>query len=185
MKKTFFFLFLAFTVIVANAQFINDEEPEYAEDNIPKLRDKLFFGGNLGLTFGQFSYVNISPIVGYKIKPNFSAGVGIIYEYFSDQRYQPYYSTTIFGGKLFAQSVLFDYLILYAENNTLSLECKHFDVVNNYPNDGRFMIQVPWVGAGFYQKAGRGGMYFMILFNLNTSANSPYPAYDYRIGINF
>ncbi len=171
--------------MLSSAQFIDDEEPEYAEEKEPKITDKLFFGGNLGLVFGQYTYVNISPIAGYRINPKFSAGVGLIYEYVSDKRYIPYYETTIFGGKLFAQYILFDYVILYAENNIISLENKYYDVIHNFPEDGRFLLNVPWVGGGIYQSAGKGGMYFMILFNLNNGSNSPYSSYEYRIGFNF
>jgi hypothetical protein len=168
------------------AQFIEDEEPEYASDTLPKLRDKLFFGGNIGLTFGSYTYINVSPIIGYRIFPQLSGGVGVIFEYMKDNRYANYsFETTIYGGKIFLQSVLFKYLILYVEDNILSLERKYYDAVHNYPNDGRFTLNVPWIGGGFYQKAGRGGMYFMILFNLNNSSNSPYSSYEYRIGFNF
>jgi len=186
MIRFFFILLFVVSSQMLSAQFISDEEPEYAKDTIPSFRDKLFFGGNLGLTFGSYTYINISPIVGYRIHPNFSAGIGGIYEYVKDNRFtNQTYETTLFGGKIFAQSVVFDYVILYAEDNILSLERRYYDVVHNYPEDGRFILNVPWVGGGLYQKTGRGGMYFMILFNLAQSANSPYSDYEYRIGINF
>ena len=186
MKKYIIFIFILFYALLSSAQFIDDEEPEYASrDTTPKFADKLVFGGNISLMFGQYTYVNISPIVGYRITDEFTAGLGVIYEYVNDQTYKPSYETTIFGGKLFAQYVVFDYVILYAEDNILSLERKYYDVVHNYPNDGRFTLNVPWVGGGIYQKTGKGGLYFMILFNLNTERNSPYPNYDYRLGFNF
>jgi len=186
MKQFFLLVFILTTVFSASAQFIDDEEPEYASDTIPKFTDKLFFGGNVGLMFGSYTYVNISPIVGYHVHPSLSVGIGAIYEYIKDDRYLNYeFETTIWGGKLFAQTVVFDFLILYAENNLLSLESQYYDAKNNYPETGRFFLNVPWAGGGFYQKAGRGGMYFMVLFNLNNSMNSPYSDYEFRIGINF
>ena len=186
MIKYWVFVILLSFSYVASAQFIDDEEPEYAEKKeVPKFTDHLFFGGNLGLVFGSYTYINISPIIGYKITDDFSAGTGFIYEYVRDTRYRPYYETTIYGGKFFTQYVLFDYVILYAEDNILSLESKYYDVIHNYPDDGRFVLNVPWVGGGIYQKAGKGGMYFMILFNLNSGPNSPYSTYEYRLGFNF
>jgi len=184
-KKNILLLFLVLISLLSSAQFIDDEEPEYAKKDTLNFKNRLIFGGNLGIVFGSYTYINISPIIGYKLKPEFAAGIGLIYEYVSDKRYRPYYETTIFGGKLFAQYVLFDYVILYAENNTLSLERKYYDRVHNYPETGRFMLNVPWIGGGIYQKSGRGGMYFMILFNLNNSTNSPYSTYEYRMGFNF
>jgi len=186
MKQFFLIIFFITIGLTSTAQFIADEEPEYATDTIPKFTDKLFFGGNLGLMFGSYTYVNISPIVGYRVKPHLSVGTGAIYEYIKDNRYLNYeFETTIWGGKLFAQTIVLDFLILYAENNFLSLERRYYDAKNNYPETGRFFLNVPWVGGGFYQGTSNGGMYFMVLFNLNTSMNSPYSNYEFRIGINF
>jgi hypothetical protein len=166
------------------SQFIGDEEPEYAEDETQTEEKKLFFGGNLGLLFGSYTYINLSPSVGYRVHPKLSTGAGIVFEYVNDKTTSYPYETAIYGGKVFAQSVLFDHLILYAEDNFLSLEKKYYDAVNHYPETGRFMVQVPWVGGGIYNKMGNGGVYAMILFNLNRTANSPYPPYEFRIGFN-
>jgi len=186
MKRYLFLLSLLFISLISSAQFIDDEEPEYAEEKeVPKFTDNLFFGGNIGLVFGSYTYINLSPIIGYRITDKFSAGTGFIYEYVKDNRYIPTYETTIYGGKFFAQYVLFDYVILYAEDNIISLEKKYYDVIHNFPSNGRFVLNVPWIGGGIYQQAGKGGMYFMILFNLNNSTNSPYSSYEYRLGFNF
>jgi hypothetical protein len=183
-KKLIFFTLIVIG-ISAQAQFIDDEEPEYAQDSVPSLRDKLFFGGNFGLMFGTFTYVNLSPTVGYRIKPNLSAGVGILYEYWQDNTTGRSFSTQIYGGKVFTQAILIDFLILYGEANMISLEKKYFDFQHNYPESGRFTLVEPWLGGGFYSKMGNGGVYFMMLFNLNHSSNSPYAPYEYRIGFNF
>ena len=187
MKKIFLLIGIAFA-LTSSAQFIEEESSgnQRRASNEPKFTDNLFFGGNLGLVFGSYTAVNISPIVGYKVVPEFSFGVGAIYEYYSDQRMQGYeFTTTIYGGKIFAQSVLFEKVILYFENNVLSLEKKHFDYDNQYPDDGRFLINIPWIGGGIYQDFGNGGVFFMILFNLNKNRNAPYPDYEFRIGVNF
>jgi len=187
MKKTLLFLVAIVLVLTSSAQFIEEEAStsKKAPSNEPKFTDKLFFGGDLGLMFGSYTYVNISPIVGYRISPEFSAGIGAVYEYHSDNRVKGYkYSTSIYGGKLFAQYVLFDKVILYAENNLISLESRYFDLANNYPKEGRFLLDVPWIGGGLYQSMGNGGMYFLMLFNLNTGVNSPYAPYEFRIGFN-
>lgn len=186
MKALIFLASLLFITVTSSAQFIEEDETSSSNDSEAKFSDKLFFGGNLGFVFGNYTYINISPIIGYKITKELSAGTGIIYEYFSDKRIPGYYyQTSIYGGKVFAQSVLFERVILYAENNFLSLERQYFDYSNSYPKDGRFMINVPWIGGGLYQEYSNGGLYFMLLFNLNSSSNSPYPAYEYRMGINF
>ncbi len=45
-------------------------------------KSKLFVGGNLGLAFGTYTIVNVSPLVGYRFSELFAAGVGINYNYY-------------------------------------------------------------------------------------------------------
>jgi hypothetical protein len=42
-------------------------------------KSKLFVGGALGLAFGTYTIVNVSPLVGYHFTPVFAAGAGINY----------------------------------------------------------------------------------------------------------
>jgi|SRR5450432_1720908 len=65
-------------------------------------KSKLFFGGTLGLAFGSYTIVNVSPQVGYRFSPIFAAGVGLNYSYYgySDGYYkydQSYAGMSIFG----------------------------------------------------------------------------------------
>jgi hypothetical protein len=45
-------------------------------------KSKLFVGGNLGLAFGTYTIINVSPLVGYHFSPLFAAGAGINYSYY-------------------------------------------------------------------------------------------------------
>ena len=44
------------------------------EDGPPPLRERLYFGGNFGLSFGNITSVIVSPLAGYHITPRLSAG---------------------------------------------------------------------------------------------------------------
>lgn len=46
-------------------------------------KNKLFFGGNFGLSFGDYTIVNISPQLGYRFNRYIAAGVGINGQYYS------------------------------------------------------------------------------------------------------
>ena len=46
---------------------------------------RFFFGGDFWLSFGTNAYINVSPMVGYRITERFSAGVGPIYIYEMDK----------------------------------------------------------------------------------------------------
>jgi hypothetical protein len=65
-------------------------------------KSKLFVGGTLGLAFGTYTIVNISPQVGYRFSPLFAAGVGVNYSYYgySDGYWnykQSYVGMSVFG----------------------------------------------------------------------------------------
>jgi hypothetical protein len=65
-------------------------------------KSKLFFGGNLGLAFGTYTIVNVSPQVGYRFSPLFAAGAGVNYSYYgyNDGYFtnkQSYVGMNIFG----------------------------------------------------------------------------------------
>lgn len=65
-------------------------------------KSKLFFGGALGLSFGTYTIVNVSPLVGYRFSPLFAAGAGVNYSYYGyDDGYytykQSYAGMSIFG----------------------------------------------------------------------------------------
>ena len=50
--------------------------PEPTNERKEPFKDRLFFGGNLGLYFGSLTYVNISPTIGYRFSDRFGAGLG-------------------------------------------------------------------------------------------------------------
>ena len=51
------------------------------ESEKPEFRDKFFVGGGFGAGFGTYTYVNISPIIGYRITPRLSAALRLMYQY--------------------------------------------------------------------------------------------------------
>lgn len=67
------------------------------------LRDRIFTGGGLGAGFGQVNWVQLAPVVGYRITNEFSAGVGISYRYASYKGFTPRVVTNDFGTSIFAR----------------------------------------------------------------------------------
>src|SRR4051794_29022284 len=69
---------------VASAQspqpFTEEEESKKGFDP-----SRLFFGGNFGLTFGDFTFINVSPQVGYRLTEKFSIGTGVNFIYQSSK----------------------------------------------------------------------------------------------------
>ena len=183
--------FFAFLMILnVGAQW--DGEP-------PPLKDRLFFGGNFALSFGNATSIVVSPLAGYQITPKLAGGVGLRYEYFRYDYpgYVPY-DTHIFGGSVFGRYMIINSIsealglggfnsgiFLQAEYEMLSLESQYFDLTN--PNaDGRFYLHSMLIGGGLFQPIGRkGGFLITVLWNLNESYNSIYANPILRFGFNF
>ncbi len=173
-------------VQLAQAQFIEEEIPDKEENGTALWRQKVFFGGNLGLSFGsETSFVNVSPIVGYRVLPQASVGAGPVFEYYK-QAYANYKNQSfIWGGKVFLQSIFFDALMLYGELNVVKYNSKlyYHSKVQQSEDKAR---AVPWLGGGYYQRSGRNsGFYILFLVNMNYDPNFIYPPYDIKVGFNF
>jgi hypothetical protein len=65
------------------------------------IRDRLYYGGNVGLSFGDVTFVDLSPYMGVNFGHNVSGGIGIFYTYREDNRYDPDLSTNDWGSSLF------------------------------------------------------------------------------------
>ncbi len=146
-----------------------------------KFIDKLFFGGSFGLQFGSQTYIELAPIVGYKITQRLSAGLGLKYIYykFNDKYYNYNYTSNIYGGGPFARFTVLDGLFLHAEYEILNLEVP--DIY--YRNYTRKNITSVFFGGGYRQMIGdRSSLDFLFLYNINESVNSPYVNPVIRIG---
>ena len=73
MKRLMLCFLLLSAVQLTQAQY-------YKTDTVQKRgfdASRLIIGGNLGLSFGDFTNINISPMVGYRISQLFAAGLNI------------------------------------------------------------------------------------------------------------
>lgn len=134
-----------------------------------------FVGGMLGGSFsnngGSFE---ISPLVGYKVTPDFRVGTRITYIYskFYGRSFNDY------GGSLFAQHRLLNFLIAHAEYELLSVE-----FVDDMNKNQRRAISSLFLGGGLFQSmGGRGFVTIMILYNVLETQYSPYSNPVIRIG---
>jgi hypothetical protein len=146
----------------------------------PKERfiDKLFTGGNIGAQFGNVTFLDISPLVGYKITDKIAAGIGATYQYYhyKDRYYD--LETNVYGGRVFGRYLFTDYLFGHAEYEYLNLEA--FDFKRR-----RVDVESILVGGGYIQKIGpRASIIAMILYNFTESAYTPYSNPIIRVGFN-
>lgn len=153
---------------------------------LPKQQDggsileKLYFGGNFGLQFGTITYIDVSPLVGYRITERISAGVGITYQYYhyKDKSYN--FSTNVFGGRVFGRYLFTEHLLGHAEYEYLNLEA--FDL---YPRR-RVGVESLLAGGGYIQSFGTNSSFVaLLLYNFTPSVYTPYSNPVIRVGVNF
>jgi hypothetical protein len=176
--KSKLFSFLLMLSISAIAQ---DDSIRIRRDP-PKTRflDKVYFGGNVGLQFGSATFLAISPLVGYKISPKLSAGVGITYQYYhyKDKYYD--IQSNVYGARVFGRYMITDYLFGHVEYEYLNLE------EYNFLPKRRVDVGSLLAGGGYMQRLGpRSAMVAMILYNFTESYYTPYQNPIIRIGMNF
>jgi hypothetical protein len=138
----------------------------------PSFRDRLFFGGNVGLSLGDITYIELSPLVGYSITNRASVGLGVTYQYLEFRRTGV--SSSVYGGRLFSRYALLPNVFANAEYEALNLEFLR-------PSDAKVLrawVPAFLVGGGYFQRFGRrGGATLMILYNLlHDPIRSPYPS---------
>lgn len=158
-----------------------------AQDNEIPTREKegfdserLFFGGNFGLTFGDFTFINVSPQVGYRFTPLFSAGGGVNFIYQSNKiYYQPgyeeksqygYVGLNVFGR---VNPLKFIILNVQPELNYVWGSTKIYPNGPEYKQEGKFIPSL-LLGGGVAIPAGRGSMNAMLQYDVIQNPLSPY-----------
>jgi hypothetical protein len=143
---------------------------------------RLIFGGNIGLQFGRYTFVDISPLVGYKVTDQLIMGLGATYIYYSVDDFPYKYSTNIFGGRTFSKYYLMENLFAHLEYEILNMEVLD-DLTYKLV---RTNIPSLFAGGGYRQMMGeRSAFELLLLYNLMEERNSPYQNPIIRAGFVF
>lgn len=144
-------------------------------------RGKVFAGGNIGLAFGDITYLNLSPLAGYRFSRLFAAGLQINAQYESvrsrDQYGELYSKETysLLGAGVFARiyPVPSLFIHLQPELNFMNGHIRYYDG----RGEDRYHEHVPsfLAGAGYEQQTGGSAAFdLMILYDLLQRPDSPY-----------
>jgi hypothetical protein len=144
---------------------------------------KWFFGGGIGASFGDVDYIEIAPMVGYRIHPRISTGFGAFWRNRSDNRYSPSVDTTDYGGSVFAEAIVARPIFVHAE-----YEYVNYEYPTGYGGTIQDSTSSFFLGAGVFQPLGGNvGFYASALYNLSYDSNDPMGPYDnpwvYRVGV--
>ncbi len=139
------------------------------------LRKNLFFGGNFGLQFGSFTFVDVSPLVGYNLTNKASIGVGYTFNYLRNRFSNT--SLIIRGGRVFARYFIMPQLFIHGEYEGLQ---------GLYSNDRTKWFYTPLAGLGYRQKMGDRVFFdLQALWNFNPTIYAPYSNPVIRAGVIF
>lgn len=185
--KIKYLLVVCFFSAVSFSLFAQDEEePKKGFD-----KDKLFIGGNFGLSFGDFTLINISPQVGYRFNNVLAAGVGVNFIYSSTKYryYQPTYRENfgVAGLNIFGRvyPIQYAFLQLQPEANYIWGKRKYNDRGPDETLDGKIVPSL-LAGAGAAIPAGRGAFIIMAQYDVLQNNRTPYgEKVFFSFGFNF
>ncbi len=189
MKKCFAMMLLLGAVCFGHLQ-AQEEQPVEKKGFDPS---KLFFGGNFGLSFGDYTLVNVSPQVGYHFNKYFAAGAGVNFIYSSfktryfpsnTEAYRDNFGNT--GVNVFARVYPIQFLLLQMQPElNYNWGKRKLADGTNLKLPGKFVPSV-LAGAGGVLPAGRGAMIAMLQYDLVQDPRSPYGSkVFFTIGYNF
>jgi hypothetical protein len=181
-------ILLIFSLFVLTSAVVSAQVKKEA---VPPLRERLFFGGNLGLQFGTITNIQVAPVVGLWVRPRIAVAAGPEYQYFKFK--DPYgdgYESHSFGGKAYAEFVVIQNInkflpmgantgiFLHLEDELLSL---HQSTVSE-----KVTVNTILGGAGLSQQIGRrSSVNLMFLWVLDDSGYPLYSNPEIRISFSF
>ncbi len=143
------------------------------------LSDKISFGGGIGLQFGTYTGIEISPMVAYKPIDQWMMGLKGTYQYYGSQQYG---GTSLYGGSIWTMYHILKPIGLYGEFEALNLETKYYDPNYQHTTNDRFWVPLPQLGVAYIQPTGnRSKLMIMLLWCFNESYYSPYSNPIFRI----
>ena len=163
--------------------FAQDEGEEKGEDEKGFQKEKLFVGGNFGLTFGDYTLISISPQIGYRFTDFVSAGVGLNLQYIQvKEKYtngELYRKSTqgVTGLSVFGRLYPIRQFMIQVqpEMNYIFGNETYYDTnpEQEYKLDAQIVPSL-LVGGGLVIPSGRGAFITSVLYDVLQDANSPY-----------
>jgi hypothetical protein len=154
--------------------------------------EKLFFGGGFGAGFGDYTFVSVSPIVGYRVSDRLAIGMRLMYqyttfEYIDQNRNKERYKGNDFGASPFARFMVYGPAFLQVEYEYMNYDALYYDGTKKRSSFDSFLA-----GGGISQPIGQRAAFFLaLLYNFSYEGfdnsdvyRSPYDSpWVLRIGI--
>jgi hypothetical protein len=187
-------LFCSFSLFAQVEEPVHIEGKKKPSEEKPRFSDRLVYGGDIGLSVGTYTYINVSPAVGYRVTDRLIVGLGPIYIY---ENYKDYHlESSMYGAKVITSFTVLrgtdinpnfqiGNLVLHLENEVINVKPLMFDQFG--PVYGtRLWIDNFLVGGGLSQSLGsKFNVSVLILWDVTNNAYSPYSNPIFRIGFGF
>lgn len=153
-------------------------------------KERLFTGGELGLSFGDYTYINVSPLLGYRFSDLLAAGININAQYNSFKYYfvssldhKEHYG--VYGAGVFGRIYPLQWLFLHVQPEYNFQRGKYIypDHTESFQGSAPSLL----VGAGIAQQSGRNmSVTLMVLYDVLQEKLSPYGNRAiFKAGVNF
>lgn len=147
--------------------------------------DHLSIGGAFALQFGDYTFIELEPLLSYHFNQNFMIGAGPIYQYESvlAQVYGYTYSASTYGGRIAALYFLpedFSNVFIMGECDALNVpepSLYGYQIERGY-------ISLPMLGIGYKERVSNK-VFFCIygLWNFNNSLYNPFTNPIINVGV--
>lgn len=170
MKKVLLAGLMLFFVALVHAQ--DNAEPTEQTEKKGFDRSRLFVGGNFGLSFGNYTFINISPQLGYRFNNYVAAGMGVNFQYIKDKRYIGTYSNSVAGMNLFGRVYPIQQFFAQVQPELNYIWGKYDDGVDENSLNGKILPSL-LLGAGGMIPMGRsGGLVILAQYDLLNKTNT-------------
>ena len=149
MKKTYLLIALTF---ILSAGLLAQEADSTASKPMQKRSAEpspVYYGGTIGLSFGNYFRLAVQPLVGYKVSPQASVGLKLGYEYIEDKRYDEKLTGHNYGASVFGRYRVIPNAYVHAEFAYFSYQYK----IRDYETD-RTWVPFLYLGGGYIQPVG-------------------------------
>jgi hypothetical protein len=148
--------------------------PPPAEKPKSSMASRFFFGGGVGASFGTVDYVEVSPLIGFRVVPRFDVGFQPFYRWTNDGRYAQDITTNDYGASVFGRFRIVAGFFAEADYQFTS-----FEFPNGLGGTDRDTYDAFLAGGGYYfGMGGHVGFYTSVLYDFMYDDNDLHIPYD-------
>jgi len=148
-----------------------------------KLRDHVYFGGSVTLSFGDVTRIGVYPMIAWKFTPKLSVGTELGYEYLKYDDIDQ--SANNYGWSVFSRYRIIPQLYAHAEYQMVN-----YEIFTSPTTSDREWIPYLLLGGGLASRIGSNTWgYLEVLFDVLNDDHSPYdkgePIISAGVGVGF